>query len=126
MSINKTLALKWGDKSYDIKITMGLIDRVEESLNAVMMLNQAINGDVRFSKVARLVSILLNSVGEKVTAEEVWEAMFSDGSTTSNQACQFAIEALSAMFPDPPKKKPETQGSPKRQSTSTRGKTSTK
>lgn len=124
MSINRTITLKWGDRTYDVRVTMGLIDRVEEDLNAVGMLNQAIKGDIRLSKVAKLVSIMLKSVGEEVTQEQVWEAMFSDGSTTSAQACQFAIEALSAMFPDPPKKKPQTK--PRSQSRSTRGKTSTK
>lgn len=124
MSINKTITLKWGEKTHTVKVTMGLIDRVEEELNAVMMLNQALKGDVRFSKVAKLVSIMLNEAGEECTQEQVWEAMFSSGATTSNQACQFAIETLSAMFPEP-KKKPEAPKAP-RQSRSTRGKTSTK
>lgn len=124
MSINKTITLKWGENTYPIKVTMGLIDRVDEQLNAVLMLHQAINGDVRFSKVAKLVAIMLSEAGQETTQEEVWEAMFSSGATTSNQACQFAIETLSAMFPEP-KKKPEAPKAP-RQSRSTRGKTSTK
>ena len=125
MAINKTLVLTWNDVDYDIHMTMRLIDRIEEDINLMKMVERASTGDVRFAHAANLISILLKSAGCLATQEEVFEGMFGgDEEMQPHEVVALLWKVFAVIFPDP-KKKPTAAKKPKRLK-STRGKTSTK
>ena len=124
MSIRKPIVLGWNGKEHRITITMAVIDHIEDQMNLLLFVNQVSKGDVRFSKVANLFAILLNSAGVKVTQEEVYKSMFT-GETNMDDVLAIIEPVINAIFPQQAEKKPnEPQG--KKSSTATRGKKSTK
>lgn len=126
MGVNKTLTLSWEGKEYPLIITMRIIDYIESrDINLLQMFNQFGGGDVRFSHVAKLISILLNSAGAEVSQEKVWEGMFGDGDLQAADCILLLREIFAAIFPDT-KKKSTVVKKPRKTSKRTRGKTSTK
>lgn len=107
MSIRKEIELTWRSQKYSVIITMGVIDKIEDQLNLVLMMQQASRGDVRFSKVARLFTILLKAGGANVTVEEVYKDMFSE-KTDLDDLTGILSTVFGAIFPDEPKKKAKT------------------
>lgn len=123
MAIRKELAINWQEKEYKCLITMQVIDRIEDELNLILMMEQTRKKDVRFAKVARLFAILLNEAGADVTTDDVYQGMFGGGFDL-NDVVTLLSQVFSVIFPDPVKK--PTPTATKRNSTATRGKKSTK
>jgi len=88
---------------------MRMIDKIEEDINLMLMFNRFNQGDVRFAHVAKLISILLNSAGAKVTQDEVWEGMFSNGNLQAADTVPLMTEIFSVIFPSPKKKSKGTR-----------------
>ncbi len=79
MGVNKKLTLNWQGTTYNIKFTMEMIDELEESINLMKMLTQCLEGDIRYSHAAKLVSLTLNMMDANTTQEQVYTGMFGDG-----------------------------------------------
>ena len=108
MALRKELKLNWQGKPYKLLVTMEVIDRLEDSINIGRLLAQHATGDIRFSHVARFISLLLNESGAEVTAEEVYTGMFTDGDITAANLHVFMGNVFEAFFPEPKKKEPTT------------------
>ena len=87
---------------------MSVIDKIEDSINIGRLLAQHATGDIRFSHVARFISLLLNEAGAEVTQEEVYAGMFTEGDITAANLHEFMGHVFEAFFPEPKKKEPTT------------------
>jgi len=118
MALKKSITLKWADESYDVNVTMGLIDKVDEEINLYKLTMRMASGNIRFSHAAKLVQIVLNEGGCKASHEEVYEAMFSDGLTSMTDVIAMVGDILQALYPqrEPSKKKSKKRTSMKKKS----------
>ena len=107
MAINKRINLVWKDQSYDVLMTMRLIERIEEHINLSRMVSDCSTGNLKVSHASRLIAIILESGGAKVTPEEIWEDIFSGGDFSPTEMVETITAILSTIFPEP-KKKPST------------------
>jgi len=108
MAINKTITIGYGGKDYKLKMTMEVIDRLEEKLNLIQMANRLSKGDIRFSHAAKLVAAVLTEAGCEVTQEQVYSDMFGGQDIDPSIVMNVIANVLAAIFPEP-RKKPETQ-----------------
>src|SRR5690554_4725267 len=102
--IRREINIDWTDDNgevttYPVLIDMALIDRIEDDLNLMQMVVQLQKGDVKFTRVAKLIAILLNAGGCKVTQEQVFQAMFGAGNVTHEQVRYLLDEVFTAIFP---------------------------
>ena len=104
MSIRKKLELEWDGGKYSLLVTMEVIDRVEDSINVGRLLAQQTNGDVRFSHIAKFISIILNEAGASTTQESVYEEIFAGDKVTLSDAITMSNHILSSFFPETKKK----------------------
>lgn len=129
MAIRKTIKLNWKGDQYQTLITMDMIDRLEDHINLARMAGECATGDIRFSKVAFLMTLLLNEAGAKVNREEVFQSMFGGGDVSVHDVTDLLGQIFAAIFPEP-KKKVESPKPKRKASTSkkkaTRGTKSTK
>ena len=109
MAINKTIKIKWEDKAYSTLVDMRLIDRIEESVNLYNLVVQMQSGDVRYSRVAQVVTTILNHSGCGVDGLEVWDSMFGGGDLSLADVELLTLEIFGAIFPDSSKKKDEAE-----------------
>jgi hypothetical protein len=116
MALRKELTLNWQGKPFKLLVTMLVIDKIEDSINIGRLLAQHATGDIRFSHVARFISLLLNEAGAEVTQEEVYSGMFTDGDITAANLHVFMGNVFEAFFPEPKKKEPTTTTPKKRKS----------
>jgi len=108
MAINKKVVISYGGKDYEVKMTMEVIDHLESHINLLQMASRLANGDIRYSHAAKLISLLLNISGAKVTQTEVYESMFgADGGSAAGVISAMG-DILMTIFPEP-KKKQEPQ-----------------
>ena len=103
MAINKTIKLSWHGVEYSTSMTMRLVEKIEEHINLGVMVQQCSVGDLRFSKAARLIELVLQDAGAYVTAEEVFEGLFSGGEDIKGTV-DAVTAILSTIFPEPKKK----------------------
>lgn len=104
MALRAKLELNWEGKEYALVVTMSVIDRIEEKINIGKLLAQRTKGDIRFSHVANLVSIILNESGAKTTQESVYEGMFMGSEITPENVIPLLDDIFAAFFPTPKKK----------------------
>ena len=104
MSMRKKLALNWQGESFPLLVDMECIDRVDEQMSVGIVLSRQLSGDIRFSHVAKFISIILNEAGASTTQENVYEHMFSNGGVTMVETTTMLTYILSAFFPEPKKK----------------------
>lgn len=110
-SINKQISIEYLDNTYDVKITMCLIDKIEDSMNLMAFLNRLNSGDVRLSHAAKLFALILTHAGAKdATQERVYTEMVGGGGLDPNEVVKVCNLVMLAMFPqveeEQPKKKP--------------------
>lgn len=104
MSLRKKLDLNWQGKEYSLLVTMAIVDDVDSEMSLGVLVSRQLSGDVRFSHVAKFISLVLNHAGASTTQESVYENMFSDGATSMLEANTMLSYLLSAFFPEPKKK----------------------
>ena len=104
MAMRKKLELNWQGKDYSLLVDMEVIDRVEDKISVGVVLSRQLTGDIRFSHVAKFISIVLNEAGATTTQEEVYLHMFSDGNTSMSETTVMLTYLLSAFFPETKKK----------------------
>ena len=117
MSINKTIKLGWDGVEYSLKITMAVIDKIDDDVNLVKLVAEYEKGDARISKIARLLATLLNEAGATVTVEQVFHALFGSGEIDRNQIKLMMTGIFSAIFPQPKKKSTTRSRAIKKKST---------
>jgi hypothetical protein len=127
MSLRKELSLTWQGKEHKLLVTMEVIDRIEDQINVGQLLAQQTRGDIRFSHVAKFLSVLLNESGAQTTQESVYTGMFQGGDITPENMLSFMANVYSAFFPEPKKKESVTakKTTSKRKPKATRGSKST-
>lgn len=103
MALRKELVLNWAGKEVKILITMAVIDRIENHINLGVMVSRCSKGDIRFSHAAKLIALLLNEGGCKVTPDEVYDGMFG-ADVTIQQVGEMLSAIFTAIFPEPKKK----------------------
>ena len=106
MAMRKKIELNWKGKKFSLLVDMEVIDRVEDQISVGVLLARQLSGDIRFSHVAKFISIMLNEAGAETSQEEVFEHMFSDGQATMAEATAMTGHLLSAFFPESKKKIP--------------------
>ena len=116
MALRKELKLTWLGKPYSLLVTMEVIDRIEDTVNIGRLLAQHATGDVRFSHVARFLSLILNEAGAETTQQEVYSGMFTQGDITAANLHDFMGNVFMAFFPEPKKKERTTTAKPKKKS----------
>tara|TARA_B110000503_G_scaffold40215_2_gene66015 strand:+ start:9494 stop:9847 length:354 start_codon:yes stop_codon:yes gene_type:complete len=104
MALRKKLVLGWEGVDYTLMVDMECVDRVDELISIGKTLSRQISGDIRFSHVAKFVSVVLNEAGASTTQESVYESMFSDGATSMEVIQGLLTHMLSAFFPETKKK----------------------
>lgn len=109
MAINKKVSLNWKGEDYDILITMAVIDRIDDKVNIVQLVNQYHTGDIRLTKVARLIECLLVEAGAEVEEGEVFHALFGSGDIDMTAVNPMMTAIFSAIFPEPKKKRTSTK-----------------
>ena len=100
--IYKTINIEWKGETVRVTPTFKLINAVEDEINLVLLARRLSDGDIRFSHVATLYSLLLKAGGERVGANEVYQAMFSgreDDEQAISNALNAANQALEAFYP---------------------------
>jgi hypothetical protein len=124
--MRKQIELTWQGKEYKPLITMEVIDRIEDTLNLSLMVSQQTNGDFRLSRVARLLSILINEAGGETTQKSVWDGMFGNGDISTADLVPLMATIWAAIYPESKKKDMTTTKSPTRKKQAVRTKASTK
>jgi predicted nucleic acid-binding protein len=104
MAMRKKLTIGWNDIDYSLIVTMEVIERIEEQVNLAIMNKRTSEGDIRFSHAARLIAIVLNEAGCNVTASEVYESLYLDGSIKPMDLIPILNLIYEAAFPEPEKK----------------------
>lgn len=104
MAINKLVELAWDGKPYKVKITMAVIDKLDDEVNLAQMAIQNAAGDVRFTKVAKLFTVLLNEAGADVEYDDVFHALFGSGKIVQKEVQPMVAAIFTAIFPDTKKK----------------------
>ena len=111
MAIERSIKLPWGGVDYTVIVTMELIRRLEHEkegdLNLMLMVDQNLSGDVRFSKAATLIAMMLQSAGCTVTIDEVWDDIFGDDDNRAAEVIALLWEIFAVIFPPAKKKLPD-------------------
>jgi hypothetical protein len=121
-SLVKTVQLDWHGTEYECKVTMGLINRIEEDVNLMKLAARINDADPPLSQVATVFSHLLRAAGceDRATAAEVWDGMFGgDESQNAAELITACTLALQCVFPDV---KLKTRATAKKKPTRTRKK----
>lgn len=121
--IRREIEIEFKGETYKAVIDMAVIDRLEDSVNLIRIAEQVGRQDIRFSKVAQIMAIILQSAGCKTSTEEVYRELFNDGAT-QQQVGLLLGEILSCIFPDVGESKPAKKTTSR--SKDTRGSKSTK
>jgi|15BtaG_2_1085339.scaffolds.fasta_scaffold00279_22 hypothetical protein len=91
MAIREILKIPYGDKQHKVLVTMDLIDEIEGDTVGINLMKMAASigqDNLRYSQAAKLLSVLLQSVGCYATQEDVWDCFTEDGN---------ALEAMNAV-----------------------------
>ena len=112
-AINKTLKIKFKGVDHSIKMSMAMIDAIEDEMNLVAFINRLNKGDVRLSHAAKLFAIILIQSGVKTSQEDVYTAMFTGEDDNVKGVIEACSAIISAIFPESEvttaaKKKPVT------------------
>jgi hypothetical protein len=113
MGLRKKLDLSWKGKEYPLLVTMEVVDRVEDHINTSLLSVQLSKGDIRYSKLAKFVALMLNEAGADATQEEVYCEAFSNGSAGVVEIQETVGAMLSAFFPEQKKKESSAKTKPK-------------
>lgn len=108
-------------------MTMRLVERIEEYINLSRMVSDCSSGDLKVSHASRLIATILESAGCEVTADEIWEDIFSGGDFEPSDMVELVTNILGTIFPEPKKKSSTSNAKPKKsgkKKASTRGKNS--
>ena len=92
-AIFQEITIGWQGETYSIKPTFELINRIESKVSLAALATGLNKGDVRMTHVASAVAVLLQSVGVKVTDEDVYIEMIHGDPTALAQMAQAVVVA---------------------------------
>jgi len=94
------LEIEWKGKTYRVKPTMQLINRIEQDVSLSRLAQRMYKGDVPASHIATVVGHLLRSAGVDVKDEELYlEMMTGNNPDVISGMCAAVVVAA---FPSPP------------------------
>ena len=91
--------IEWNGEKHTIPVNMALINRIENAgINLMQMSIDLAGGSIpKFSLVATMYAIMLQSKGMEVTADQVWSAICKNKAIP---IATYASAALNAFFPE--------------------------
>lgn len=98
------VTLTWNDTAYEIKPTMKLLNRIEESYSLSDVAASMMNGKPKLSHIAGIVGIMLRSEGAQVTDEDVYTTLHHGGPEAIQQAATAVITVSAPKVPESAKK----------------------
>ena len=99
----REISITWQGEEFKIIPDFALIERIEESgISLAKLANQCMTDNVPFTRVARVVSMLLDHAGKKVAIEDVYAAIYETGNDAHILARQAVNAMLLACFPERP------------------------
>lgn len=104
MAINTELKLKWRGDDYKLKVTMEVIDRVEDQINVMRLVQQVSDGDFRMAKIAKLLSVILVEAGCDTDQEDVYLGMTGGGDVSVADVMPMLGTIWEAFYPNSKKK----------------------
>ncbi len=118
MIIFPTTEISWGSKEYTTKVTMRLINKIEQTISLAGLAVRLQNGEVVLSHLSVIYANLLRSGGCDVSDDEVFASMMGleVGSDLSQEEVMTAAGvALNCCFPERPggDKKPKKKANRK-------------
>lgn len=105
MIIYPNTEISWGGKDYTTKVTMRLINKIEQTVSLAALAVKLQGGDVVLSHLAVIYGNLLRSGGCNVSDDEVYASMMGleVGSDLSQEEVMTAAGvALACCFPERP------------------------
>lgn len=97
-SIFKPITITWGGEEHTIKPTYAMIQKIEgQGVSIAGIVNRSQKGETPFSQVALVLSVLLQSAGVKVTAEQVYLELFRGSQA---QLSEIVLIVSTAFFPE--------------------------
>jgi hypothetical protein len=100
-AVFKTVTLEWDGKSYDVKPTMQILNRIENRVSLAALVRGLSSDAPPLSQLAYVVGEFLRAAGARVEDEEVYREIVT-GEVEGLLAMRDSI--LSAIFPEPKKK----------------------
>ena len=99
MAIRKPIELSWEGKPHKIMVTMEVIERIDDKLN-ILSFVKAISGDTPpISKVSKLIYLLLEEAGVKVTWQDVYDGFGDESKIDSGSLTALMAEILPSLLP---------------------------
>jgi hypothetical protein len=105
MIIFPNTEISWGGKEYTTKVTMRLINKIEQTVSLAPLAMKLQNGDIVLSHLAVMYGNLLRSGGCDASDDEVYGSMMGmDVGSKLNQTeiMTAAAAALACCFPERP------------------------
>lgn len=90
------IRLTWRGRAYLVKVTMALLNRLEQNFSLARLAHRISTGDTPLSHLAVMVGEMLRSEGADVTDDEVLAELLT-GDTEAVQ--QMAVAIITAAFP---------------------------
>tara|TARA_R110000851_G_scaffold1931_1_gene7502 strand:- start:664 stop:1017 length:354 start_codon:yes stop_codon:yes gene_type:complete len=97
--------ISWGGKEYTTKVTMRLINKIEQTVSLAPLAMKLQSGDVVLSHLAVIYGNLLRSGGCDVSDDEVYASMMGvdvDSKLDQSEVITAAATALTCCFPERP------------------------
>ena len=101
-AIFRTVTLQWDGKTYDVKPTMQLLNKIEHQVSLAVLLNKYRDNAPQISHLAFVLGEFLRSAGAKVSDEEVYQELVTTDDTGYFMSVWGAI--FEAVIPAPKKK----------------------
>jgi hypothetical protein len=99
----REIVLSWAGEEYRVTPNFELIEKIEEAgISLAKLANQCATDNIPFTRVARVVSMLLNHAGCKAGHEEVYSAIYGTDAEAHIFARQTVNAMLMACFPERP------------------------
>ena len=117
MIIFPNTEISWGGKEYTTKVTMRLINKIEQTVSLAPLAMKLQNGDVVLSHLAVIYGNLLRSGGCDVSDDDVYGSMMGlnvGAELDQSEVMTAAALALACCFPERPEdKEPKKKASRK-------------
>ena len=102
MIVYPEVSIEWAGKTYDTKVTMKIINKIEQSVSLTGLIVKVQSGEVPLSHLAVVYGNLLRSAGVNASDDDVYGAMFgveSECGLSQQDIIAASAAALAACFP---------------------------
>ena len=102
MIVYPEVTIEWAGKEHEIKVTMKVINKIEQTVSLAGLISRVQTGDVPLSHLAVVYANMLRSAGVQVADDDVYGAMFGEkgeSELTQQEVINAAVTALAACFP---------------------------